>query len=93
MSRMLGFAGGTNTEESYFGDVQTTDFIMNDVACSGSEKSLEDCPHHWPSHEDFTECDEDEAAGVICSDENTGKPIKGRSITRASRTWNVEPLQ
>ena len=59
--RMLGFSFGKAVTSSHFG-VASTDFMMDDVFCSGQETSLLDCPHST-SHN----CQADEAAGVICS--------------------------
>jgi len=58
--RMLGFSGGIPKSGSHFGTV-STDFVMDDVFCTGSEASLLDCPHST-SHN----CEAGQGAGVIC---------------------------
>ena len=60
--RMLGFIPeyAENTTKSRFGNVEDN-FIMDDVACKGTEDSLEDCRYHG-----IDNCEGKEAAGVIC---------------------------
>jgi len=58
--RMLGFSTGTRTMQSAYGSVPTN-FIMDDVQCSGSEQNLFSCTFN-PSHN----CGSGEGAGVVC---------------------------
>ena len=45
---------------------------MDDVACTGSERQLEDCAHRgWGVHN----CDHHEDVGIICSNETEGKML------------------
>ena len=59
---MLGFSsnGATAVLYSTYGSV-STNFIMDDVNCAGTEESLEDCSYN-PRHN----CGSSEGAGVIC---------------------------
>ena len=50
------------TSSSTFGTV-STNFIMDDVQCTGSESQLQDCTHS-PNHN----CGGNEGAGVVCTD-------------------------
>ena len=60
--RQLGLGDvGRATTKSHFGTVPTF-FIMDDVKCSGSERTLQSCIHSR-SHN----CGESEGAGVVCS--------------------------
>ena len=59
--KQLGFIGALSfTKESRFGSSRSN-FIMDQVACDGSEERLIDCEHS-SSHN----CERGEAAGVIC---------------------------
>ena len=59
--RQLGYSGATDVYTgSYFG-VTPDDFSYDDVYCSGSETSLDDCPHNNEEN-----CNGYEAAGVVC---------------------------
>ena len=60
--RMLGFSsnGATAKLDSTYGSV-STNFIMDDVNCIGTEETLEDC-NYSPTHN----CGRHEGAGVIC---------------------------
>ena len=60
--RSLGFTGdyAVATTNSLFGDVPST-FAMDNVACTGSEASLQDCPHLLTDN-----CVASEGAGVRC---------------------------
>ena len=62
--RMLGLNphGAKATSSSHFGRVQVN-FAMDDLKCSGTERSLNDCPHN-PRHN----CGAHEGAGVRCHD-------------------------
>ena len=62
--RMLGFDGpSTATSMASFGE-GTGEIQMDNVACTGQESSIGDCPHNgWRSHN----CRHSEDAGVICS--------------------------
>jgi len=66
--RMLGFSSGVATSSSNFGSV-STNFIMDDVRCAGTELSLFQCTHST-SHN----CGSTEGAGVRCS----GTRMEGR---------------
>ena len=55
------FAAERFTTESHFGPV-SSNFILDDVACIGSENSLFDCPHSTAEN-----CDHSEGAGVVCT--------------------------
>ena len=68
--RQLGLDFGHATTLSHFGTVPTN-FIMDEVACSGSEGTLQSC-HHSPSHN----CKGSEGAGVVCYE---GKHLAVRS--------------
>ena len=70
--RMLGFNPeyAENTTKSRFGNVEDN-FIMDAVACKGTEDSLEDCRYRG-----IDDCDGKEAAGVICH----GKKRLGKFI-------------
>ena len=63
MCKMLGFAEDAKNiaaTRSKFGRV-SSDFIMDDVMCDGTESHISLCAHN------FTEsCDSTEAAGVMC---------------------------
>ena len=54
---------------------------MNDVRCTGNERSLTECPHSgWGKHS----CDHRQDAGVVCS---SGKK-KGRFVNETMRnSW------
>ena len=46
-------------------DTSPYKYWLDDVECTGDEKSLSDCPNHgWGVHN----CETDEGAGVICCD-------------------------
>ena len=62
--RMLGFEYGEAKNEAFFGR-GSGKIWLDDVNCSGDEKSLSDCPHRasgWGSND----CTHDEDLGVIC---------------------------
>jgi len=59
----LGFARAKeHTLESKFGN-SGKDFVFYEVSCTGTETSLGDC-----QFQNEHNCDETEAAGVVCSD-------------------------
>ncbi|XP_023337957.1 deleted in malignant brain tumors 1 protein, partial [Eurytemora carolleeae] len=58
--RWLGFGGGSPTTNSFFGS--ESNYIMDDMMCTGSESSLFSCPYN-PKHN----CGPGETAGVKCS--------------------------
>ena len=66
LCRMLGFNSGTAIHKTGkgnpFGNVPSKDFSMDDVACTGTELSIVDCPHSATHN-----CDITEGAGVRCS--------------------------
>ena len=69
--RQLGLGHfGRATTNSRFGTVPPN-FIMDEVACSGSEEKLQSC-HHSTSHN----CKGSEGAGVVCDE---GKHLAVRS--------------
>ena len=53
----------SETRESYFGvgNWNSTDILMDDVACSGSEREIHRCNYVYPSN-----CGASEGAGVVC---------------------------
>ena len=57
---MLGYSGGLHTKDGEYGQVEDN-YIMDNVACSGSEATLRDCPHDGSD-----DCSSLEAAGVVC---------------------------
>ena len=60
--RMLGYTGGTAYQEAKFGR-GTGDILLDDVHCTGGEKSLFDCPHAGIGVNDCTHAED---AGVRC---------------------------
>ncbi|KAI8521059.1 hypothetical protein Bbelb_008130 [Branchiostoma belcheri] len=62
--RQLGYKNGAKmaTKNSRFGDGRR-DFILDDVTCTGNERTLMECSHRgwWES-----DCDRNEVAGVVC---------------------------
>ena len=60
---MLGYSSGLFTKKSHFGPVPTN-FAMDNVNCTGDEMSIFDC-----AHDTADDCDSDEGAGVICSND------------------------
>merc|ERR1711892_405105 len=67
--RMLGYKSGIPTTKSKFGKVPD-DYILDDVMCDGTERSLFDC-----NHQERDNCGRNEGAGVICS-RSSGKKSK-----------------
>ena len=64
---MLGFNSGTGikghtTKGSPFGNLTRSNFIMDEVKCTGKEHSILDC-----QHETTHDCGRGEGAGVRCS--------------------------
>ena len=59
-NRMMGYSTGQHTMNSHFGLVPTN-FVMDNVVCTGNEASLLDCP--YAPHN----CNQHEGAGVICA--------------------------
>ena len=66
---MLGFNPdyAEATKESKYGNVSDK-FIMDNTECSGTEETLHDCPFKVKD-----DCNENEAAGVICHGKHTIK--------------------
>ena len=68
--RQLGFSGGEPLRGSYFTSAGT-DFVMDNVICSGSEVSITDCQHETEHN-----CRVWEAAGVRCRhNDQYGNPV------------------
>ena len=64
--KQLGFSKAVEyTVNSKFGNV-SAEFSFDQVDCSGTEETLEDC-----KHENTDDCGPDEGAGVVCQ-ENSG---------------------
>ena len=59
-SNIARYSSGVPTNSSQFGQVPS-EFILDDVMCEGTEKSLFDCKHRPHAN-----CGETEGAGVIC---------------------------
>merc|ERR1719312_2042172 len=59
--RMLGYESGTPTTKSKYGNVPK-EFILDDMMCDGSERTLFDC-----NHQENSNCEGNEGAGVVCS--------------------------
>lgn len=64
--RQLGYLGGYITTNSFFGRV-SSDFIMDDVNCNGTEEYIWRCPHDTQEN-----CGGSEGMGVVCSNEEPG---------------------
>jgi len=64
--RQLGYLGGYITTNSFFGRV-SSDFIMDDVNCNGTEEYIWRCPHETEDN-----CAGSEGMGVVCSNEEPG---------------------
>ena len=74
--RQLGFAGvDVFYTNSHFGEVPD-DFSYDDVECSGSERTLDDCYSNFPDN-----CGYQEGAGVRCleSETTTSEPTASTS--------------
>ena len=64
--RMLGYSYGEVKNRAYFGRGNGT-IWLDDVHCTGAEKSLFDCQHRaWGSHN----CGHHEDLGVVCKGAN-----------------------
>ena len=61
--RQLGFSSGNPHSGSYYGDVSTGTFAMDNVRCTGSEQYLQYC-----SYSSTDDCDVGDGAGVYCYD-------------------------
>jgi len=64
--RQLGYLGGYITTNSFFGRV-SSDFIMDDVNCNGTEEYIWRCPHDTQEN-----CGGSDGMGVVCSNEEPG---------------------
>ena len=60
--RQLGYSSGNVHTGSYYGSVQTSDFAMDNVVCSGTELYLQDCEYSTTDN-----CDIYDGAGVYCN--------------------------
>merc|ERR1712180_124071 len=59
--RMLGYLEGTPKNEAHFGEAKSSEFIMDDVECTGEEDDLFECRYNPRD-----DCGWRETAGVIC---------------------------
>ena len=60
--RQLGLGEAVNaTSNSHYGEVPDN-FAMDDVACAGTERTLQSCRHKTVDN-----CDTTEGSGVVCS--------------------------
>ena len=64
--RQLGFTYGLPITNSYYGTVPSL-FSMDDVQCTGSESSIQECEYILRDN-----CSEREGAGIICSNTARG---------------------
>ena len=60
--RQLGYSYGYATIESHFGAATSADYVMDDVACAGTEESLQRCTYNGTAEN----CSADDGAGVYC---------------------------
>ena len=67
--KMLGFGFGIPTTRSKFGRV-STDFIISDVRCGGTESHISLCSYHAPQN-----CGASDGAGVMCGTSNNYKTV------------------
>ena len=61
--RQLGLAGGAAFSGAYFGAGVALGIAMDEVTCTGAERSLGDCPYD----PDASDCSHSEDVAVICS--------------------------
>jgi hypothetical protein len=66
--KQLGFSGGATSVQccSAYGAVPTT-FSYDEVGCTGTETTLDSCPH-----QNTHDCGTGEGAGVVCNTGTTG---------------------
>jgi len=65
--RSFGFNHGRSKGHAYFGQGEG-DIFMDDLKCTGNERSIFDCPHRgWGEHN----CGHYEDAGVVCTHNST----------------------
>ena len=75
---------------THTGNIGSSDFIMDDVSCSGDETSLLECDFITDHN-----CGAHEAAGVICVDvEDNGEPVKlvGGDDTSGNVLYHGRPV-
>ena len=89
--RMLGFvkdAHNIATTNSKFGRV-STDFIMDDVMCDGTESHIAFCAHNVTEN-----CDSTEAAGVMCGlNYDNITLVGGNSTNEGNVLVNGKPIR
>ncbi|XP_022096125.1 deleted in malignant brain tumors 1 protein-like [Acanthaster planci] len=93
--KQLGFVGATEAaSEARFGE-GTGYILLDNVACTGEESRLEDCPNRGWREEN---CDHSEDAGVICSAmgsqdirlvSDSGNPWEGRLEVQHDNQWGT----
>ena len=59
--KICSYESGTPTTKSKYGNVPK-EFILDDMMCDGSERTLFDC-----NHQENSNCEGNEGAGVVCS--------------------------
>ena len=88
--RMLGFTNESNhiaTTRSKFGRV-STDFIMDDVSCNGTEFHISLCTHSVNHN-----CGASEGAGVMCDTTSYNITLVGGNITNEGNVLlNGKPI-
>ena len=59
--RQLGFSYGYATIESHYGAATSDEYVMDEVACTGTEESLQRCTYTATEN-----CSSNDGAGVYC---------------------------
>merc|ERR1712222_152224 len=83
--RQLGYLGGYITTNSFFGRV-SSDFIMDEVNCNGTEEYIWRCPHDTQEN-----CGGSEGMGVVCSNEEPGSGSGSADFRPESRAGKKRP--